>query len=248
MERLGAVVNHHLLAREVGVAERRCHIQDRPRSEGADLVKRGPPLEVNEREREERRVKRHNRQRRRTVREAPRLERDHNELLCAQPRECLCLDPIKALAKTVRIPRLVRGARIRNHHARGVPAAHVILGIVDGDTVAAARHCCFRDHLTARRVIDREHGAALGTEGELVELITARRNDHSRTCQDRLTHRRRDVDRGEHRVEQGGGVGCGGLSRNGVHGRAPLGGARHQPRRPILYAEFAVSRALPNGT
>ncbi|GCD19669.1 hypothetical protein CTKZ_12310 [Cellulomonas algicola] len=199
-----------LPAVEVRVPERGSDVQDRAGGERPELVERDPALQVGEREGEERGVGRDDRERRVPVHRAAGAEGEHDEALPGEPVEGLGLHGREVGAVDVAVARLVGGQVVGDPHAVGVAAAQVVLGVVDREPVGAADDVRLLHGLAVDVVDDVEPRAAVGSEGERVELVARRGDDHVGRVED-VAHGGREAERPQ--GVRGRDVDCHGSSR-----------------------------------
>ncbi len=213
VQRVAAVVDHDLLAVEVGVPERRGDVEDRARRVGADLVEGHPALQVHQGQREERCVGGHDRQRRRAEGQAAGLERDDDQRLLGEPGERLGLDGCERRAEDVAVARLVAGQVVGDPHAVRVAPAHVVLDEVHGDPVGAPDDVDLFDARAVDLVGDVVLRPVLRAERQPVELFAGGGDRDVDAAFERLAH-----GRWQGHVRQDGAVGRRGHSRLLAHG------------------------------
>ena len=179
-----AVVHHHLAAGAVGVAKRRRQEDDGARRETVFDVDAGQhALQVGERGGEECRVLGGDQQRVVTELAVAGDERQGDQLLLAEPGEDVTAHGCERGVEAVHETRLFGRALVRHHHAVGVAAAHVGLGVVHRHAVAAAGNPRLDHPAAARHVVRHlELRVAVFAERELDELIAAARHQHLGRC------------------------------------------------------------------
>ena len=173
MQLRAAVVDDDLLAVEVRMAERGRDIDD-----GARLIVLGhvrdahKALHVGEREREERRVHRADHQARVAVAVGAGVERQHHDLLIAQPVERLLPELGELIAKAVLEAGLVGRQLVADGHAVRIAAAHIVLHEVDHAAVLAAHHLGLLDRAEPFNGIHHVvAGGVRGAVGHFLQLL-----------------------------------------------------------------------------
>ncbi|MPM62338.1 hypothetical protein SDC9_109204 [bioreactor metagenome] len=175
-------VNHHLLSIEAGVAKGRRYVNDGPGREFFQLSNVDKRLQLRHGEGKKRRVPRADQHCLVAVVIPAGLERHQNELLSGKP-------PIRLLAYlgeriTIDIlkPGLVRGLVIGDAHTVRVPAAHIVLGIIDHGPVFAADHIRLVDRPAIHIVHHVDPVGVLIAENQLIERLLALRHDDAGTA------------------------------------------------------------------
>ncbi|OQB92612.1 MAG: hypothetical protein BWX86_01816 [Verrucomicrobia bacterium ADurb.Bin122] len=230
VEALAAVMHDDLLAAEVGVAERRRHVDHRlGREAGGDLRGGEHALEQSEPEGEEAGVVGRDHD---GVGALPRHaghEGEHRQRLRAQPREGGLTQLGEIAAEALPVRGLVGGQRVADDHAVGIAAAHVGLGVVGGDAVAGAAD-------------DRLDHAALagGLIGDLVPAFTGVAHGERHEIVEGIRH-------GEARAgaQELGGLGGQGKRQGagGPGGDGRNGGCIHGWKSGVAFGEGLIAEA-----
>jgi len=177
-----AAVNHHLLSIEAGMAEGRRYVNDGPGCEFFQFPDVDERLQLRYGEGKKRCVSRADQRCLVAVIIPAGLEGHQYQLLGGKPLKRLLAHLGKRIAIDILKPGLVRGLVIGDAHTVWVPAAHIVLGIIDHGPVFAAYHIRLVDRPALHIVHHIDPIGVLIAENQFIERLLALWHDDAGTA------------------------------------------------------------------